>query len=1231
MARKKILRSVLSIVLLFSLNAGAFAQGSASRVTGVVTDSSGAVVPEARVTLTNEGTKLSFTTETSAAGAFVFDSVQIGTYTLAVEKGGFKKFLATGNVVNIGQPTTVNATLEVGQVAEIVEVRGGAETVQTSSSGNFGTIVEQRIVERLPIVGVRGRNPLDLVLLQPGVVNGANTGGGIHVNGTRDRAWNFTLDGIDINETSAGGSNFSPLRTNPDSISEFKVITSNPTAEFGRNSGAQVALVTRSGSNEFHGNLFEFYQTPRFHANEFANNLNDVTKPQFVQHIAGGSLGGPVWIPKIYDGHNRTFFFTNLQFLRTRETRTVTSNVYTQTARNGVFRYVAGGQNNPAGVSGASVDAQGNVLPGVNVKSYSIVANDPAGRGLDPTVQQVIGLTPLPNNFTVGDGLNIAGYSWTPIQRENQEDLTVKIDHLINPNHAVYGRWAQGNQDTIGDFVNDGWSRFPGTPRIVDTIRRPQNLALNWRWTLTDRLTNEAIFGINKFKFDFFNPDPNSADNPPFFFGLVTSPLDPTVGNLRELTTYQVVDNLSWIRGSHAYKAGLNFRFQKHEDRRGSVASANVRAFADFSRTVNPVDPTTFRLPTDINTSNDRPRLQSAINELLGRVGNINQAFVAESDDAYAAPGTLFVFASRFDELDFYVQDNWRLRPNLTLDFGLRWEIKNSPRSVNGSIILRPDQDIHIGATPSTTLTWVEQELHDDDVNNFGPSIGIAWDPFGTGKTSVRANYRIAYDRMNTFVVSSTIYQSEPGLTLGVVNQTFGQGGGRLSDGLPVLSPPAGLTPTQLRQPAAFSAGSIHVIDPNWVAPRTQQWGFSVQREVGWNTVVELNYIGNKGEHLFGAYNINQVNIQTNGFIDAFKTVQSGGQSTLINQLLGPDPARRPNETGSDMVRRLFLPELNLNSVAALAATLARRTAGGVPLPQASGLGATFFFPFPQFAGGLNVLDSGDRSIYNAFQVIVNRRSSSGLTLQASYTLAKSMDTRSFDPAFTRVGTGSTQNASSTPFDIRNRELNYARSDFDRRHSFQGSAVYDLPFGKGQQFASDINGALERIVGGWSVTGSVVATTGRPFTVYSGANTYSNVLQSPANCSGCRPDIIRRMFEATSGTEFYLTPSQRGAAFDTATLTRGIFSVPEPGQLGNTGRNYFTTPGFFNLNLAVGKSTRITETHRLDYRLEMQNATNTPSFGLPNSAVITDSTFMRARGNTVSTARKIQMALKYVF
>src|SRR4030095_3932154 len=282
-----------------------------------------------------------------------------------------------------------------------------AERVDASSSGNFGTLMENRFVERLPIVGTRGRNTLDLVLLVPGVVLGSNTGGGIHVNGTRDRAWNYTQDGIDTNETSAGGSNLSPTRQNPDMLAEFRVITSNPTAEYGRSSGAQVVMITKSGTNNLHGTLFEFYRTPSFNANEFENNLNKVGKRQFVQHIPGFSLGGPVYIPKLYDGRNKTFFFTNWQWLRTHETGVVTNLATTDPARGRIFRYVKGGQNGNAGTSKPSVERNGAVLPGVNVGTYDIAANDPLRRGLYHSLQLRHGNQKNPE-YRIADDIRLA-------------------------------------------------------------------------------------------------------------------------------------------------------------------------------------------------------------------------------------------------------------------------------------------------------------------------------------------------------------------------------------------------------------------------------------------------------------------------------------------------------------------------------------------------------------------------------------------------------------------------------------------------------------------------------------------------------------------------------------------------------------------------------------------------------------------------------------------------------
>jgi hypothetical protein len=254
------------LLSLLAIGSPAYPQAT-SRVTGTVQDKSGGVIQGASVTLTNEATNVPVNTVTTSTGAYVFDGIVPGTYTITVQMTGFTTFVATGNVLTIAQPMVVNATMQLGGANEKVEVIAGAELVQTENSGDLGALIDQRALETLPIVGARGRSPLDLLELIPGVVDGGplNTGGanisggGVLVNGSRDRAWNYTLDGIDINETSAGGSNFSPLRTNPESIEGFRVITSNATSEFGRNSGAQVIMGTRQGTNEFHGNVFWLY------------------------------------------------------------------------------------------------------------------------------------------------------------------------------------------------------------------------------------------------------------------------------------------------------------------------------------------------------------------------------------------------------------------------------------------------------------------------------------------------------------------------------------------------------------------------------------------------------------------------------------------------------------------------------------------------------------------------------------------------------------------------------------------------------------------------------------------------------------------------------------------------------------------------------------------------------------------------------------------------------------
>jgi hypothetical protein len=295
-------------------------------------------------------------------------------------------------------------------------------------------------------------------------------------------------------------------------------------------------------------------------------------------------------------------------------------------------------------------------------------------------------------------------------------------------------------------------------------------------------------------------------------------------------------------------------------------------------------------------------------------------------------------------------------------------------------------------------------------------------------------------------------------------------------------------------------------------------------------------------------------------------------------------------------------------------------------LLQLAGLSPFFFKPFPQFSGSFLVLDSNDSSNYHALQLIVSRKFASGITFQGSYTFGKSLDRRSFDPTFSVVSRGAFQSAANSPFDDRNRRLNYARSDFDRRHIFTGYAVWDLPVGKSHSLGGSVPGWLRPVIEGWQLNGAFTAESGRPFTVYSGFNQFTNVVSSPANCSGCSHSMghVNKNSAAFGGVPGF---------FDASEIAK--FSQPGLGELGNTGRNFFTGPRFFNIDAAVLKRTKIGESRNLELRLEVFNLTNTPSFGFPGAVIpaieSTSASFGRIRDNVDSVSRKLRIGIKFNF
>ncbi len=1236
------MRTTIGVVTLCLLLASvASAQTATGRIVGAVQDQAGAVVPGATVTATNEETRVSYTTTSSNAGKYTFEALAPGSYTIAAEAPNFKKYSTSKNVLTANDTATINLPLEAGNITETVRVEATYEKVQSSQSGNFGQIVTERALETLPIAS---RNPLNLIALQPGVVQGANTGGGTHVFGARDRAINITLDGIDINETSNGSATFSPTRTNPDSLKEYRVITSNPSAEFGRNSGAQVAMITKGGTNEFHGNLWEYHRNRVLNANEWELNRQGIPRRFLLRNQFGGAVGGPVIIPKLYHGRNRTFFFFNTQFQRQIQALEQVNTVYTATARQGIFRYVVNQgtpiRNQPFGVTGASVDAQGNPVSGLTIGTYNDVTNDPRALGLDPTVQSILALTPLPNRFDVGDGLNTAGFTSLARRTDPERNYTIRIDHNINNRHSLFGRYYWGEQDTVGDTTNSGAARFPGLPPIVSTFRTPRNLALGLRSTLSSSTVNELILGGNHFNFDFAIPSNKDPRTTPVITVLPTDPLSNSYGNRRTINVFQVLDNLSHNYGSHTFRSGINFRLQQHYDVRGSVAG--IDANPEW-RLGGAVDPTTFKLPTAcsgsvtsncINLSNDRPRLQSFINDLLGKLNQVRVGLV-DIGGKYGPPGTAFTIDAWYPEYDIYFQDDWKFRSNITLNLGLRWEPKPKPFTRGPRKIMVPNKPFVLGAAPATDITFVEGDLYKSDWNNFGPALGVAWDPLKSGKTVVRGNFRIAFDRISTFTPSSAVYPAVPGQTLAQSNTVIGQTDTRLRDPFQsFLLPPANTTPTQLATPTWPNTGlAQELLDPNFQTPTTYMWSLGAQRDLGHGFVAEVEYIGRAGRHLIGGYERNQVEIFKNGFLNAFNVAKAGGESTLLDQLTKNHPSRTVTESGAAFLRRFFSSSLTLNNVASLASSLnntllcvggtGSACTGGTfkQLADANGLGTFFFNDYPQFLGGLVVIDSNSFSNYHGGVFQLQRRFQAGYEFGVSYTFSKSLDDKSYDPTITRISGGTGQTTQSTPLDAKNRRLTYGLSDFDRTHVFQAGGLLELPFGRGKQFLNSANSVLSRLVGGWIVTTAVVWESGRPFTPVSGTNSYSNKNSS------------RAVYTGTNFHPQYHDDPGSGVPFLFPAEDIAKFTIPGPGEYGNIGRNSFRLPPQFNMDASIIKRIKIKESKNVELRVQIFNLTNTPYHGFATvtvGAVTPPATFSRNLG-TESSARIVEMAFKFNF
>ncbi|HSB27238.1 MAG TPA: TonB-dependent receptor, partial [Pyrinomonadaceae bacterium] len=759
--------SAAVLFLLFGSLALVSGQTGTSRITGRVYDSKQAAVAGASVTITNEATGVSQTQTTTDAGVFAFDSLPVGDYSISVEQTGFKKFVKTGNHLEVNTPLAVDAQMEVGQLSETVTVQGGVEQLQTSNA-TLGNVVEQKAIETLPL---NGRNPLTLLLLEPGVTQRSfgGAGSGVHVNGSRDRAYNVTIDGIEANESSVPNPVSNLYRINPDNVQEFKVTTNNATAEEGRNSGASISIATRSGTSEYHGTGFYFLRNEALNSNEWYANAQKAPKPLIRMGQFGFEMGGPI-------KKNKTFFFGSYQYNRVDFTQPIDQTfgfptVYTNEARNGIFRYFVPDPANPLVIGGSTITRNSTLLVNPStgallvplcatptslrcVRTYDIKSgtNNTASRPLDTVVASLLTAYPSPNNFAAaGDGLNTGTYVWNPPTGIRGPAINARVDHNFNENNSVFVRYLWSDYNTLkGDPLNGRPQVYPDNPPLGEVFRRTSNLAVGYRRVISPRVVNELTVGYGRFGFLFTQGEANPLwpDVPPFDFNNLSEPYINTPRTARWVTTPQILDNLSVVSGAHVFRGGLNFRFYRHVDQRGQPGGINVTPAVTFSQTTRPpflgtTGNSGFATAANIN-STDQTLLGNLINNLYGLPASMTQVFISNLKSDNFLPFktgdqvTLYAEKHNLDQYNFFIQDEWKVRPNLTINYGARWEINppsNTSPNDNVFVAASPIAGTPLKATPTVNqpgaVSFIKSDhWYDADYKwAIGPRFGLAYSP----------------------------------------------------------------------------------------------------------------------------------------------------------------------------------------------------------------------------------------------------------------------------------------------------------------------------------------------------------------------------------------------------------------------------------------------------------------------------------------------------------------------
>jgi hypothetical protein len=1221
-------------VLLFVCAATAYAQNATTSLRGVVKDPSGAVVPGATITLLNSSTGQSFSATSKGSGEYQLTQLPPAKYNISVEAKGFGTLTQTAELL-VNQPATVDFTLSLQANSVVVNVSAAAETLNTTDA-SLGHSVDNVTIQALPS---ETRNVPDLLSLQPGVfflpqptdprMQDSRSGS---VNGGRSDQGNITLDGIDDNDQVNGFAFTGVLRETQDSIEEFRVTTSNANADAGRSSGAQVSLLTKSGTNSFHGAAYEYNRPTITVSNDFFNKNAELTSGlpnipgKLIRNIFGADVGGPIIKDKL-------FFFGNYEGSRLAESAQITQETPTASYKAGTINYGTGSFS-PAQVK--SLDAGCQVC---NSAAY------PPGPGPDPNALAYFATLPTANSNTVGDGFNEGSYSFASPNPKTLNTAIAKFDYLPNEKHRIF---ARGNlqKDTTG-----GTENFPGQGPSSELIDNTKGMTFGDTWSFSPNLVNDIRYGY--IRQGYGQSGVGSGDYVDFR-GLA-SPTAETRTTIISVPVNNIVDNLNWTKGKHNIEVGGNWRLI-HQNRSSDSNSYNSASSNPYW--LGGTAPGSAQIPQSFENS-----YVFAYANLVGDIPSVTNVYnykvTSATSAALLADGATIARAFKANEYEYYIQDSWRVLPNLTLTFGIRHTLLQTPYETKGQQVT-PTIDTHAWYQEREAAAQSGQVYEPDlqfspsgpyygkpgfypkSKNNIAPRFAIAYSP--DAKTSIRAGFGIFYDHygeglVNQFDQNGGSYGLGAAVTNPAGEQTYEGSPRYTARNVVPFSNGAG-APTETF-PYTAPQGNFAItwgIDSKLKTPYSESIDFSVQRELPKGFTLETTYVGRLGHHLLQSLDLAEP-------VDFVDPAGGGDYYTAGSELsaLVDKNGGNPNATVPTIpyFEHVF-PFMAFGGQSATQNIYSNEWA-----PYRSNLGATsaladidFFCVYTLSSGAcpptkfwqdqfssLYALDTIGNSYYNAGQITLRHPPSHGLSVDLNYTYSRSIDYGSDAERTSEFSDSQAVNVAGSFSDILNTwrpQLNRGVSDFNTTHLLTTDAVYQLPFGRGKAFVNGGNWLSDAFIGGWQLSGIFRMSSGLPFSLFEPGWTTDWQIESYGVVTDKAQAGVKKQIVSGGIPQFFKNANGINNGVDTGTPVR----LPYPGEAGE--RNNLIADGYFDLDDGLSKSWKLGEYGGLRFS-EVYNVTNAVRFDPASIGSGLTGGNLGVASTELTQPRRMQFSLRYDF